>query len=394
MLDEQDGKDPFELYDVLGRIKAILSQNHYDFINLSIGPAVCIEDEDIHPWTAVLDSLLSNGQTLLTIAAGNNGDVPDECDRRVQVPSDCVNALAVGAADSTKAGWGRAPYSAVGPGRAPGLVKPDLLDFGGSPTEPFLVTDVNQLDGVAATQGTSFAAPCLLRRAIGLRATYGEDLSPLVIKALLVHTADPGDQRRAEVGWGRVVPDMDSVMVCGDGEVRVIYQGRLEPGKYLRARIPLPPEELKGKVEIKATAVFATETDPEDPSNYSRAGLDIVFRPHCERFRDDAVDPVSRPFFRKSDFDTEATLRTDAHKWETALNSSDRMFGRSLKRPVFDIHYNARSNGGGATDPESIPYAFVVTVRSHATANLYEQVAAEFNQLRAVNPVTQQVRVQ
>jgi len=70
------------------------------------------------------------------------------------------------------------------------------------------------------------------------------------------------------------------------------------------------------------------------------------------------------------------------------------MFGRSLKRPVFDIHYNARSNGGGATDPESIPYAFVVTVRSHATANLYEQVAAEFNQLRAVNPVTQQVRVQ
>ena len=32
-------------------------------------------------------------------------------------------------------------------------------------------------------------------------------------------------------------------------------------------------------------------------------------------------------------------------KWETVLHNSKNMLGSTLKKPVFDIHYNAREAG-------------------------------------------------
>ena len=389
VLDAQTQQDPFDLYDVLQRIDSVLSEKKYDFANLSIGPYMTVEDDDVHPWTALLDEHLSTGQMLVSIAAGNNGASADEADRRIQVPSDCVNGLAVGAADSAREGWQRAGYSAVGPGRAPGFVKPDALEFGGSPTEPFLVTDLQAHNGVAATMGTSFAAPSALRRGIALKAHFGERLTPLGIKALLIHTANGVGHPRSEVGWGRIPPDLQQIMTCTDGQVRVIYQGILTPAQYLRAQIPLPAEQLQGNVKINATFTFATETDPEDPGNYSRAGLDITFRPHDETFSTaEAVDPKSGPFFRRSAYDTEGTLRRDAQLWETTLNNSRTMRGSGLRNPVFDVHYNARTNGGNAQSPRAIPYALVVTVESRRTVDLYDRVLRAFaGRLEALQPI-------
>lgn len=386
VLDEDARDDPFELYDVLQRIDSVLSEKKYDFANLSIGPYMCVEDDDIHPWTALLDSHLASGQTLVSIAAGNNGE---DIERRIQVPSDSVNGFTLGAADSVKSGWQRAAYSAVGPGRAPGFVKPDVLDFGGSLTEPFIVTDRQPGAAVAFTMGTSFAAPNALRRALALRAHFGERLTPLGIKALLVHAADDGQHDKSDVGWGRIAPRLEDIMVCGDGQVRVIYQGLLTPAQYLRAQVPLPPAQLPGNVRISATFTYATETDPEDPGNYSRAGLDITFRPHDERFEnEDAVDPSPRSFFRRGAYDNEGSLRRDAQKWETTLNHAETMRGSGLHNPVFDVHYNARQNGGDARSPRPIPYALVVTVESRRTADLYDRVVRAYaGRLEALQPV-------
>ncbi|MDK6492785.1 S8 family peptidase [Corynebacterium coyleae] len=396
VLGEGDEEDPYELYNVLQRISSVLSAKHYDFVNLSLGPAVCIEDEDVHPWTAILDSLLSEGQTLMTIAAGNNGDALDRLDRRVQVPSDCVNAIAIGAANSTKSGWDRAAYSAIGPGRTPGIIKPDLLDFGGTYQEPFYVSDRVIPNRVATTLGTSFAAPSALRQAVGLRALYGDRLSPLALKALLIHTADANERARKEVGWGRVAADLNEIMQCKDGQVRIIYQGELEPSRYLRAPIPLPTQLSRGLVNVKATVVYACEVDPEDPGNYSRSGLDVVFRPDETRFENEnSFEAKSRPFFRKSDFDSENLLRSDAHKWETTLNSGQTLRTSSLHNPVFDIHYNARTNGGNAISPTPIPYALVITVEAKSIKDLYERVAQTYStQLRPILPVRQPVTIE
>ena len=73
-LDTDTAKDPqSELYPVLKRIKAILDKNTHDFMVLCLGPELPVEDDDVHPWTAVIDPYLAKGDRLMAIAAGNGG---------------------------------------------------------------------------------------------------------------------------------------------------------------------------------------------------------------------------------------------------------------------------------------------------------------------------------
>lgn len=389
VLDAKSGANPLELYDVLARIQAVLESQRYEFFNVSLGPACPVEDDEIHPWTAVFDEHLADGHAIATLAIGNTGGSIDPVEARIQVPADCVNAMSIGAADSLKAGWARAEYSSVGPGRSPGVVKPDAVDFGGSVTEPFMVVDANTAPGVAWTQGTSFAAPSALRRAAGIRAHFGARLSPLAIKALLLHTARPGDHDRKDVGWGRLEHDIADIVTCSDGTVRVVYQGELTPSHYTRASIPLPAEELSGMLTIKATLTYATAVDPQDPGNYTRSGIDITFRPHSAKFaKEDAVDPKPQSFFKRSEFDPELRLRTDAHKWETVLQRERRFQAKSLREPVFDLHYNARTGGAPAVQAEKIRYALVIDVTSSRMSDLYDRVLRTYaGRLEAFRPV-------
>src|SRR3546814_20650226 len=95
-----------------------------------------------------------------------------------------VNAIAVGACDTTSDAWQRAPYSSHGPGRSPGLIKPDGVAFGGSDAQPFIVYNAltNQY---AHTSGTSFSSPALLSTGIGVTASLTSPLSMLAVKALM-----------------------------------------------------------------------------------------------------------------------------------------------------------------------------------------------------------------
>jgi hypothetical protein len=393
VLDKDCGDDPYELYDALRRINDVLSARQYEFFNLSIGPVLPVEDDEVHPWTALLDEHLSDGHALATVAIGNNGeDDRQSGEARIQVPSDAVNSLGVGSADTTRGNWRRASYSAFGPGRSPGRVKPEIMQFGGEGREPFYVYDMDSAPTLAHTAGTSFAAPSALRVASGIRAHFGDRISPLALKALLVHSSEPNDQPREETGWGRVQNDLDSIALCDDGMVRILYQGDLSPSQYLRAPIPLPNDRaLDGFVTVESTFCYATSIDPQDPGSYTRSGLEVTFRPHMGKFsREDSTVAKSKPFFKRTGYDNERTLRNDAQKWETTLHAGRKFRGTSLLRPVFDIHYNARSSGGVALDPKKIRYALVVTVRSGQTPDLYDRVLRAYaGQLEALLPIVE-----
>lgn len=360
----------------------------YEFLNLSLGPDLPIEDSDVHAWTAVLDTLLSDGGTLMTVAVGNNGE-RDAVDglNRIQVPSDSVNALSVGAANRTTAEWARASYSACGPGRSPGRRKPDIVTFGGSPKEYFHVARQNRKPQLSATMGTSFAAPYALRTAVGIRAVLGDSVHPLTIKALMVHAAqnDPGDLS-AEVGWGRLPEDINEIITCGDGIARIIFQGRLRPGKYLRAPIPLPLIQLTGNVRLTATFCYASPVDVEDAAAYTKAGLGITFRPHVDKVAGKQIKTGS--FFSTSTFRTEQEQRTDVGKWETVMHASKDMRGSSLKGATFDVHYNARDGGAPAgMGTELIQYALVLTVQAPRHAHLYDDILTSHSVLKAIEPL-------
>ncbi len=379
----------YDLYRTLGHVEAVLLSRSYQFINLSLGPELCVEDSDVHAWTAVIDNILSDGETLMTVAVGNNGQGDAiEGLNRIQVPADSVNALSVGAADRSSDGWSKAAYSAIGPGRSPGRRKPDLLAFGGSPRELFHVASPGLQLALAGAQGTSFAAPLALRSAVGIRAILGNEVSPLAIKALLVHGCEMHElEGAAQVGWGKVPADLDRLITCGDGVARIIYQGELRPGKFLRAPVPLPTAAMEGRVELTATFCYASAVDPQDASAYTKAGLGITFRPHVDKRKPDSQNATSATFFPANQWRTEEEQRADLHKWETVLHASKRFLASSLKQSVFDVHYNARDAGAPTSGADRIRYALVLTLRAPRHADLYDQILRSHIDLQALEPV-------
>lgn len=397
VLDSEPGQNPYELYEVLARIDDVLSTKKYDFINLSLGPSVPIDDDEIHSWTAILDNYLCDGLTLATIAVGNDGEGDPLINaNRVQVPADCVNALSIGACDVPDTNWQRAGYSSIGPGRSPGIIKPDLVDFGGSIHRPFLTLDSVDGTKLLPTGGTSFSAPSVLRLASGVRAHFGTSLNALAIRTLLVHSAEDADIPKFEIGWGRVARDLEDIVTCENHVMRVVFQGKITASKFMRAPVPLPIGALAGMIKIKATLCYATSVDPHHPGNYTRSGLEVTFRPNKNIRRKVNVGETSplhaksKSFFGKTKkaFQTEEELRSDAWKWENCLHAENRYMGKGLNEPVFDIHYNARSEGHNDSRNQELHYALIITVEAPKINDFYDQVVRRYaTQLEQLQPI-------
>lgn len=381
VLSPASGRDP-DLFDVLHRIKKALETGEYKFANLSLGPRMPVCDEEVHAWTSTLDQLCSRYGILMTVAVGNDGEV--EGANRIQPPSDMVNAIAVGAADSSGAKWKRAPYSCIGPGRSPGYVKPDGIAFGGSVKEPFKV--FNPLIGsIVGVQGTSYSAPLTLRTAAGVAATTAYDMTAIALKALLVHHAERRKSlKHNEVGWGRFKENPLELLECGPESASVIFQGTLAKGDYRRCPIPFPNISLPGEVEIKATICIQAHTDPEHAINYTRSGVGVTFRPRLG-----VGDNSTTGFFGKATQyrATEREHRDDAHKWETCVHRSKKFTAPvDLADPVFDIEYHARESSRGVP-PASAPdvrYALIVTVTAKGMPELYNLIRQRYEVLQPV----------
>lgn len=377
-----------DLYNVLQNIDEVLTSQALDFINFSLGPYMPMEDDEVHPWTALIDKHLASGDIFATVAVGNDGDKPWPMSR-VQPPSDMVNALAVGACDSVGDKWQRAKYSSCGPGRSPGLIKPDGLGFGGSDAEPFVV--YNALSGqLSEAQGTSFSAPATLRTAIGIKASLTSPMKMLALRALMSHHADRAPHMSmSEVGHGRFPQSVDEVLNCPDNEVRVIYQGTLQAGENMRAPIPFPSIPLNGRVTLRATLCFASHTDPEHAVNYTRAGLTVVLRPKKN------VNKTVAFFSAAKMYTTELEARTGEQKWETTLRHEQQFNAATLNDPLFDITYGAREDGQAVDNSAlpRLPYAMIVTVSVENTPGIYNNIRQRYQTLQPLE-IRQEVRLQ
>lgn len=98
--------------------------------------------------------------------------------------------------------------------------------------------------GLVQDTGTSFASPNTMRAAAAIKAHAGPALSPLAIRALMIHRAKDGGMDRSEVGWGRFEPDLHDLVTCDDDESLTVYQGTLPVGMHLRANVPMPDQAL------------------------------------------------------------------------------------------------------------------------------------------------------
>ena len=141
-----------------------------------------------------------------------------------------------------------------------------------------------------------------------------------------------------------------------------------------------------GRIEARRIGVAR---DPQDAAAYTRAGLEVVFRPSDEKIKDGKANADTKSFFDMKKYATEEERRSDMGKWETVLHSAKNMRGSTLNNPVFDIHYNAREAGHKANGAEKIRYALIITVEAPKHADLYNEILRAY--AKTLVPIQPQV---
>lgn len=388
--------DDFNLYDVVDSMVEYMEKETPDLVNISLGPECAVDDNDITYWTAKLDSYAAKKDVLITVAAGNNGDSSEIGGlNRVQIPSDGVNILSVGAANSMGENWERASYSAVGPGRNPGIIKPDLIAFGGSVNNFFRVLEFHD-NGLVVNQqqGTSFAAPLVMRHAAYIKGSFGAQVTNMALRAILIHQSEMKDFGHEDVGWGKCHDDINFAITCDDHEVTVIYQDALAVGSFTRLPLPIQDIELEGAVSIKSTIISRTDIDPEYAAAYTKNGFEVAFRPNENSVRDGSEHPITKPFFPfdKVSRNSEHAMKSQGAKWECVRKDEKKLRSTSLLNPVFDLTSHHRSQGQDEKEKTPIDFVCIVTIKCEKINDLYNEVVRNYRGI--LNPLTPQLNIQ
>ena len=380
------------LVNVLDRIESVIKSKKYKFANISLGPQIPCPDDEPSLWTATLDDLAADGDILITVAVGNNGYyLETELDHdlaRIQSPADMLNGISIGAADSKGKDWKRASYSCVGPGRRPGYVKPDALYFGGDDEEKLELICLRSYE-IKRITGTSFAAPLVTRTAALIDVATNGALNVATIRALLIHSTGRNKADRSQCGWGLINGNVSDILYCSDNQVTFIYQGTLKSASGIRAAVPFPNElsDMPGKIALDATLCFYTDVDQQHTASYTKAGIEVTFRPDFHKYSGDSGEANTRALFTKSNIlGSEDTLRRDAHKWETCYKVHDNLMTSSLRDPIFDIKYLTREEGHGksAADMRNLPplhYSLVVSISFNKEYDVYGAIRKQYSLL-------------
>ncbi|PPH05948.1 hypothetical protein C5C71_16340 [Rathayibacter sp. AY1C1] len=411
-------------YWVLDQIRNIVERGEHKIVNLSLGPAEPLDDDqEPNLWTSTLDQLAWEKDVLFVVAAGNHGD-QDELTGldRIEAPADMANGLSVGAVDkpAPQKKWARAPYSSKGPGRQGNRIQPTGVQFGGVADQPFPILRADGSFG--ASQGTSFAAPLVTHALSGLAASLPVP-TPSVLRAFVAHFTERHTQykkRRAEFGYGRIPLKFDSALESSEDEAHVLYVDSIERDVTLGFQIPVPTRH-QGPVEISVTLAFASSVDPAEPTDYTRGTLDLVLRPHSHRFvfhapkdqpsADQILDDRSPAALDLLEHDwtqggapltaglgagafiPEHQLR-DEGKWETLRHARLKLKPGEVEDPWVEVSYVARRAGSLDLGPSTLPFCLLVTVRdTSGTGTLYRLVTTQFQALKPLVQIASQVRV-
>lgn len=198
-----------------------------------------------------LDNIEEENGVLIVKSAGNSlSYIRNGKYERIAKMADSVKSLVVGSIAGEKGRYDLAdidtpsPFTRCGPG--PGyIVKPDVVAYGGNAGKsPSGITTtgvrVFRSDGTPSrAPGTSFSTPWVARVASELNYLLEGDFDPLLIKALMIHSAEyPSggmlnmDDKRKLMGFGMPLGTRD-ILYNSENEITLILRDSLEMKQYI-----------------------------------------------------------------------------------------------------------------------------------------------------------------
>jgi serine protease AprX len=360
----------------------------------------------ISDFTANLDELQKKYNVKCIICTGNyeplretwpaENPLEDDSDR-ISVPADSVRAITVGSLSlendisSLFPRTNLAAYSRKGPGIGL-MVKPDVVHYGGSTSNPILSIDEN--GQALRDMGTSFSTPLVA----AIMSEYfhlfpnniGRTLSLPLANALLVHgCSNPINEKRINTiydhfyaGFG-LPQRLHNVLYGSEHEITYIFEGSLDYTKSLHwvqiGDFPVPPSFIKNnkfKGEILITLAYEPHLNPRFGTEYCRSNLELrvaTLHPETSKYEklSTGVKSGNAGNSKKEKFQMLKEL-----KWSTAKQYTIDYSGG--KTCTDNIILELSPLWRDPTDKSPMPFAVVVTVRDRdKSIPVYREVSSQ-----------------
>lgn len=317
----KEGLDEDEL---IANIKDVIRLYHekVKIWNLSISITREVIDTKFSDFAIALDSIQDEYNVLICKSAGNCENFTVSRPKgRIHEGADSVRALVVRSVAHKKGKYDYAevndpsPFSRVGPGPEY-IIKPEVSHYGGNagidPKGRVVTSGVKSFSKegeLAQGVGTSFSTPRITALAAGLQQELNEDFDPLLLKALIIHSASypedmsvPITERTKQVGFG-IPKSVPEIIYNSPYEATLILRDNLAKGDKIDImEFPMPDCLIRDGFytgQIIATLVYDPILDPSQGIEYCQSNLDVKFGSYDAKVERDTtkrhiLNPVGR----------------------------------------------------------------------------------------------------
>ena len=265
-----------------------------------------------------------------------------------------------------------------------------------------------EIDSRIFNKGTSFSSPLVSAATANLVGYSNDVINSFIARVLVVHgVSEPNEGHNFDLGHGILPDDIQQLVTCPEKSYTIIYNGEVEPGKYIELPIPWTEEIQNGKANFRWTVATQTNVDPQSPDDYSTSSVVTSFYPNTSKFlfkrgksqkavdiqnekekvtkllaegwTKDATFPISES--GQTPYQAENELRAD-FKWDSIETRRKNKNAVMVNNPMFHLHALER---GKRYKSEKIKYTLILTiVVSESGIDLYSKVR---NKYRALLPI-------
>lgn len=293
-------------YDLIENIQDAISTNpEIKIWNLSVGWSVEADSHSISDFGAALDYLQDKFNVVICTSVGNCGNFQiNKPKGKIQKSADSVRSVSVGSIAQVKNANDiveedePSPFSRTGSGPF-NLVKPELTHYGGNAGIDAYggvsysgVNTIDKDDKISPKSGTSFSTPRITSILAGLENELAEEFDPLLLKALLIHSAKypnialDNDERLKQMGFG-VPTGVNEILYNSENEITLVIRDTLEKGNFIEILdFPFPDDMVEENFyygEVTATLISSPDLISSQGEEYCQSNIDVFFGTYNEK---------------------------------------------------------------------------------------------------------------
>lgn len=309
--------------DLINNIREVIEYHGREIKiwNLSVGIGEEVKNSEFSRLGIALDSIQDENDVLIIKSAGNCGKfLENQPTGKIAGGADSIRALTVGSIAQSKTEYDIAgynypsPFSRIGPGPV-NIIKPEFVHYGGNSGikeekhVPNGVCSFNVNGKLITKVGTSFSTPRVTAIAADLNSKLNEDFDPLLLKALLIHSAKyphevdlPINEKINQLGFG--IPNKsDEILYNSPHEITLILRDTLNKGEFVEILdFPFPSSLIENEYycgQISVTLVNNPVIQEGQGPEYCQSDIQVYLGTYDnKKLRDISAPTIKNPIGR------------------------------------------------------------------------------------------------